>query len=104
MSNKVKWIISGTLMAVLWPIAAVMTILAHDDPSVPPYFAMVRGILAVTLDAIPWVWVAALVASIVEARTRKRAQWMARYAAAPWWVAGVHVFAWIAALAGMQWS
>jgi uncharacterized membrane protein len=103
MSNKVKWIISGLAMVVLLPIATMMTIFMHDDPSVTPYFAMIRGLLMVTLQALPVFWVAALVASIVEARNRKRAEWMARYAAAPYWVAGAHVLAWLAAFAGMEW-
>jgi len=98
--NKSPWIVSGLALVFVWPVAGMMTAFAYDAPTVPTYFAVVRGILGLTLLAIPVVWLGALVLSILEARGKNREWRLKRFAMAPYLAAGVHVAAWIAAIAG----
>ena len=79
-----------------------MTAFSYDAPTVPFYFEIIRGMLAITLQAIPVVWIVALVLSIIEVRRKKREKLLNRYAMSPYVAAGAHLLVWIAAFIGMK--
>ncbi len=98
------WLMSGASLVTIWPIAAMMTTFAFDNPNVPFYEEIIRAILGVTLLAFPMVWFVALILSIVEARGKRREKLLRRYAAAPCWVGIAHLLIWVGVFAVMIWS
>jgi hypothetical protein len=99
-----QWILGGVAIFLILPVAGMMTGFAFDDPTVPTYFAIVRVLLAITLSAIPAVWLIALILSIVEAKNKKRENILKRYASAPNYAWGAHLLVWLLVILGMKWS
>ena len=96
--KKLAYIVSGIGLLVVWPFAGMMTGFMYDSPiPPPPFFAMVRSLLAFTLFATPVVWVASLVLSLIEVRRRKRDRLLTAYARSPYIAALAHLCTWIVA-------
>jgi hypothetical protein len=98
------WLMSGASLVTIWPIAAMMTGFASDDPNVPFFIDIIRTLLSVTLLAFPIVWFIALILTIFEFRGKRREKLLKRYAAAPYWVGIAHLLTWVGLVAGVSWS
>lgn len=86
----------GIVLALVVPFAGLMSIFAHDDPSVSAPVGVLRSILLITIELVPIIWLVALILFIVEVKHRRRKVWLEWYEFAPFAVLGVHILAWAA--------
>jgi uncharacterized membrane protein YhiD involved in acid resistance len=59
------YVVSGIGLVIVWPIAAIMAGIGYYPPDVSAGVAFLRSAMAVTLFAIPLVWVISLVSSVI---------------------------------------
>jgi hypothetical protein len=119
-------VVSGVGFLVIGPFAAVMTGIGYVNPDVPDLIGFLRGLLWYTLVAIPVVWLASLIFSLILARKKtaapeappaagyddaqvlreaalakahreKRNRLLNACAASPFVVAGLHLSIWVIA-------
>lgn len=87
---KAAFIVSGLFGFFIWPAVMIAGVMLMDQPDVPLRTEILRQIALYTVLLPPPVWLAALIAAIVESKRKNRRSRMRAYAVAPYAAVGIH--------------